>query len=343
MRSINWLWNRSGKTTRQAKPLQRWRRTWAQLEMLEDRLAPAAAFAQFLDPNPAPGNNFGATVVPLSTGNVVITSPGDDFGGTNAGAVYLFNGATGALISTLRGSTAGDQIGSFGVTALSNGNYVVRSLSWDNGAATNAGAVTWGSGTAGVSGVVSASNSLVGSTGGDQVGLGGVTVLSNGNYVVRSAFWDNGIALDAGAVTWGDGNTGVKGVVSASNSLIGSTAGDQVGLDGVTVLSNGHYVVSSYIWNNGAATQAGAVTWGNGSSGVTGAVSASNSLVGSKGNDQVGSSGVTALSNGNYVESAVPSGTTEQRRMQSSDVGDGSSGVSGVVSASNSFRRIHDE
>ena len=45
-----------------------------------------------------------------------------------------------------------------------------QQLYWDNGAATNAGAVTWGSGTAGVSGVVSSANSLVGSTANDQVG-----------------------------------------------------------------------------------------------------------------------------------------------------------------------------
>ena len=103
-----------------------------------------------------------------------------------------FNGATGALISTLIGSTANDNLGSTGVTALSNGNYVVRSLNWDNGAATDAGAVTFGSGTTGVSGAVSSTNSLVGTTTTDQVGIGGVTALSNGNYVVLSLFWDNG-------------------------------------------------------------------------------------------------------------------------------------------------------
>ena len=134
----------------------------------------AVSFLEFVDPNPAPGNQFGATVVALSTGNVVITSPMDDAGGTDAGAVYLFNGSTGALISTLRGSTASDFVGNGGVTALSNGNYVVRSANWDNGAAVDAGAVTWGSGTTGVSGVVSAANSLVGSTSGNAVGLSGV-------------------------------------------------------------------------------------------------------------------------------------------------------------------------
>ena len=60
----------------------------------------AAPISEFVDPHPAPGNQFGARVLPLSTGNVVITSPFDDAGGTDAGAVYLFNGATGALIST---------------------------------------------------------------------------------------------------------------------------------------------------------------------------------------------------------------------------------------------------
>jgi hypothetical protein len=74
----------------------------------------AAAFGQFFDPNPAPGNQFGNTVLPLRTGNVVVTSPFDDYGGTDAGAVYLFNGATGALISALRGATANDHIGSGG-------------------------------------------------------------------------------------------------------------------------------------------------------------------------------------------------------------------------------------
>ena len=95
-----------------------------------------------------------------------------------------------------------------------------------------AGAVTWGSGTAGVSGPVSATNSLVGSTANDSVGGGvgdGVTALTNGNYVVSSPDWTNGAAAGAGAVTWGSGTAGVSGPVSATNSLVGSTANDGVG------------------------------------------------------------------------------------------------------------------
>ena len=117
---------------------------------------------EFIDPNPSPGNQFGHSVVPLETGNVVITSPFDDAGGVDAGAVYLFDGSTGALISTLTGSSDADQVGEFGVTALEGGSYVVSSRFWNNGGVSNAGAVTFGDGTTGVSGVVSATNSLVG-------------------------------------------------------------------------------------------------------------------------------------------------------------------------------------
>ena len=219
-------------------------------------------------------------MVALSTGNVVITSPNDDAGGTNAGAVYLFNGATGALISTLTGSQANDTVGSSGVTALSNGNYVVRSQTWDNAGVVNAGAVTWGSGTNGTSGAVTSSNSLVGTTIYDIVGSAGVTALSNGSYVVSSANWDNAGVVNAGAVTWGNGGSGTSGAVTSSNSLVGTTASDQVGSSGLTALSNGNYVVGTANWDNAGVVNAGAVTWGNGTSGTSGAVTSSNSLVG---------------------------------------------------------------
>ncbi len=200
-------WNRS--SSRRSARLRRVRSSWIRRQVeslprvdeLEQRTL-LASFSQLIDPNPNPGNQFGHSVVALSTGNIVVTSPFDDAGGTDAGAVYLFNGSTGALISTLRGSKAGDFVGSGGVTALSNGNFVISSPAWDNGSIVNAGAVTWGSGIAGVSGVISPSNSLVGSQTGDFVGNDGVTALTNGNYLVRSSPWDNGLVADAGAVTW---------------------------------------------------------------------------------------------------------------------------------------------
>jgi hypothetical protein len=308
----------------------------------------AAPFLEFVDPNPGCGNRFGAVVVTLSTGKVVITSPGDDAGGLNAGAVYLFNGSTGALISSLRGSSANDSVGSGGVTALTNGNYLVWSPRWDNGAAVNAGAVTWGSGVSGVNGVVSAANSLVGSSPNDDLGSSGVFALPNGNYVIVSPIWNYGGIADAGAVTWGSGVSGVSGVVSPGNSLVGSTANDLVGRDGVTALSNGNYVISSSLWDNGGAVDAGAVTWGSGTAGVIGTVSVINSLVGSTAGDFVGNRnydgpymkhqvGVVGLSNGNYAVASPYWDNGAINLAGAATWGSGTTGVTGVISAANSL------
>ncbi|MGZ6274601.1 MAG: hypothetical protein ACXWMI_00655, partial [Syntrophales bacterium] len=101
----------------------------------------------------------------------MVTSPYDNFGAAGAGAVYLYNGTSGALISSLTGSHANDNVGSGGITQLTgNGNYVVKSSTWNNGATLKAGAVTWGSGITGVPGLVSAANSLIGSKAADTVG-----------------------------------------------------------------------------------------------------------------------------------------------------------------------------
>src|SRR5262249_29696960 len=139
------------------------------------------------------------------------------------------------------------------------------------------GAATWSSGTTGISGVVSQTNSLVGSSAGDLVG-DCVFALQNGNFVVGSPSWNS----DRGAATWGSGTTGITGVVSATNSLVGSnrhagaSPGDEVG-DIITALQNGNFVVGSPSWNS----DRGAATWGSGTTGITGVVSATNSLVGS--------------------------------------------------------------
>jgi hypothetical protein len=139
--------------------------------------------------------------------------------------------------NSLVGSTANDAVGSDGVTALTNGHYVVSSLNWRSETILDAGAVTWGNGTSGISGVVSSNNSLVGSTANDAVGSGGVTALTNGNYVVRSTFWDSGTITNVGAVTWGNGTSGVSGVVSSSNSIVGQTGG-QGGSWSITTATN---------------------------------------------------------------------------------------------------------
>jgi hypothetical protein len=311
----------------------------AALFFIPDSAPSAVASTQTDIPGPAGSGEFGYKVAVLPNGNIVVVDPFYDAPGpiVHVGAVYLYNGATGALISTLTGSTAYDQIGVGGVTGLSNGNYVVASPYWDNGSAADAGAVTWGSGTTGVSGVVSAANSLVGSHTDDRVG--DVTVLINGNYVVGSPSWNNdaAVASDAGAATWGNGVTGVHGVVSAANSLVGSHIGDRVGNGGVTALTNNNYVVTSPGWDNDTTLYVGAVTWGDGTTGVSGVVSAANSLVGSTAGDNVGSNGVTALNNGNYVVLSYLWHNGTAARAGAATWGNGMTGVSGVVSAANSL------
>jgi len=238
---------------------------------------------------PAGSAAFGWQVVGLPNGNIVVTDPQWS---SSTGAVYLYT-AEGALISTLTGSQANDYVGQ-GITVLPSGNFVVSSPNWANGAATYAGAVTLVDGASGLSGHISADNSLVGTTHGSSVGSWGITVLSNGNYVVGSPFWGSETTAEIGAVTFVNGHTGLTGAVSADNSLIGTTPQDFIGLS-VVALTNGNYVVANPIWSAGS----GAVTWANGTTGLSGPVSASNSLIGST-YDGIGS-GITPLTNGNYV------------------------------------------
>jgi hypothetical protein len=220
---------------------------------------------------PAGSEAFGLSITVLTNGNYVVTDPLHDIPGvTDVGAVHLYNGTSHILISTITGSTPSDQVGTGGVTALTNGNFVISSPQWRNGGYSQAGAATWGNGTTGISGVVSLANSLVGSTPNDNVSSYGIRALPNGHYVVVSPHWENNVLLmnDAGAVTWGNGTTGIAGLVSESNSLVGSRWDDAVGSDGITILSNNNYVVTSTKWGGSTPiTSLGAVTWGNGSGG----------------------------------------------------------------------------
>lgn len=276
-------------------------------------------------------------VTPLTNGNYVVRSTGWNGG---VGAATWGNGTTGTTgpvspTNSLVGSTAGDQVGQSGITALTNGNYVVASSNFD---ATRLGAATWGNGATGTTGVVSAANSLVGSQPNDNVGSGVMTALANGNYVVSSPVWDDGTTTaDVGAATWGDGATGIIGPVTTANSLVGTQATDEVGIGGVTALTNGNYVVASYRWDDVATADAGAATWGNGATGLVGTVSAANSLVGSTASDQIGSAGVWPLTNGNYVVTSRSWHNGAVAQAGAATWGNGTTGITGTVTPANSL------
>ncbi len=231
-------------------------------------------------------------------------------GTADVGAVTLCSATVGcngtvSPANSLIGSTANDRVGDYGntgllITMLPNGNYIVRSPFWDNGATSNAGAVTFCNAATNscANQIVSASNSLVGSTTQDSGGSTSINILANGNFLVNTPTWDNISAIDAGAITLCSGATGCSGAISASNSLVGTTTGASNGRV-LTTLSNSNYVVSNQFWD-GAANDVGAVTFCDGTIGCTGAVSAANSLVGSTLSDNIGNS-ITELRNGNYV------------------------------------------
>ncbi len=235
----------------------------------------------------------------LANGNVVVIDSSWGDGVLNSiGAVYLYDSETGALISSLTGQSEEDWVGADGIVELPNGYFVVLSPSWNGGVGGqgDVGAVTWVNSTTGLTGVVSVTNSLVGSQNSDGVGSEGATVLTNGNVVIGSADWHSGTD-DVGAATWMPA-TGITGEVSITNSLIGVAGGDRVGAK-VIALSNGNYAVAVDAWNN----TRGAVTWGNGATGITGVVGVANSFVGSNVDDRIGNR-LYALTNGKYVLSS---------------------------------------
>ncbi len=277
---------------------------------------------------------FGARVEVLPNGNFVVV---DTAFAQNIGAVYLYNGATRALISALTGSLPDDKVGSFGIRVLADGNFLVRSPDWNSGAVAKVGAVTWVNGTTGLNGQVSTANSLHGTTAADRVGSDGVAALANGNYVVSSSLWDNGELADVGAVTWVNGATGLTGPVTTANSLYSTNAGDQVGEGGVEPLVNGNYVVASPGWSDGDIFDVGAVTWVNGTTGLSGPVTTANSLHGTKFGDLVGGSGVWALPNGNYVVSSMFWSDTGSQQAGAVTWANGTTGLTGPVSRSNSL------
>ena len=255
------------------------------------------------------GDLSGPTIVPVGSGAFAVAARQWDDPATlagNVGAVVFCDGATRCQGETptaanaLVGSTAVDNVGSV-LVALTNGNYVVGSSAWDDGALSDVGAATFCSGTTGCQGPVTAANSYTGTTVGDVVG-GQIVALANGNYVVAAPSFDNGAATNAGAIRLCSGTSGCFGTASPANALVGSTSADLLGSsNGVIALANGNYVVRSQSFDDGGIANVGAVTWCDATSGCTGAVSLSNSLIGATSGDQLGDGGVTAYPDGSYA------------------------------------------
>lgn len=220
----------------------------------------------------------------LPNGNIVVADPA--YGTTDArnlGAVSLFR-PDGTLIQRVEGTHQDDALGSGGITVLDNGHFVVSSPGWGGGTFSRAGAVTRGHAEQGLPTAISASNSLVGDSSGDQVGGGGVYALGNGHYVVISRDWGAGTAASVGAMTWARSDGSTVGTVTAANSLVGRAARDFGGAE-LFRFPEGNAVVLLPEWNNGPVSNAGALLWLAGDAPTTGSVSAANALVGATADD----------------------------------------------------------
>jgi hypothetical protein len=292
----------------------------------------------------------GAGVVALTNGNYIVVSRywsnGEILG---AGAVTWANGQTGiagavSAQNSLVGSTAFDSVGGYDIEnrvwALSNGNAVVVSPMWDNGAIADAGASTWIDGTKGLTGPISAANSLVGASASDRVGeetgnYYGFAELPGGRYAVQTPRWNNEQDRHVGAITWGDIAVGIHGVISSANSLVGATSHDLFAAR-VFALDDGNWVVGSPQWSNGNVQSVGAATWIDGSAPLVGAITAENSLIGTTGFDEVGTS-ITALRDGRYVVASPAWHNGDVYQAGAATWVDREGPRNGVVSAANSL------
>jgi hypothetical protein len=162
------------------------------------------------------------------------------------------------------------------------------------------------------------------------VGSGSLTWNAAGDLLISHNSWQYAGAANAGAITYCKSTSDCTGAVSASNSLVGTLANDQVGKD-FRFLSNGKYIVASSDWHG-----LGAVTLCSAVSGCSGTISAANSLIGSSLNDQIGTN-VRELPNGNYVVASPNWNNAAVVDAGAVTWCSAISGCQGVVSAANSL------
>jgi filamentous hemagglutinin family protein len=241
---------------------------------------------QLLDPNPAAGNIFGNESAVLSNGNIVISAPGDDLIARDAGAVYLFDPNTGALLSTINGANVEDRFGFGALTALNNGNYVFGNIFADINGVVDAGTVILANGTTGRE-----ISRISGANPNDVFGSTKIVPLNNGNYVFGNPNATINGNVNAGTVILANGTTGQE-----INRISGVNQDDAFGNNTIVALINSNYVFGNPNADVNGILNSGAVILGNGATGTE-----ISRISGANANEFFGSSKLTALDNGNYV------------------------------------------
>lgn len=246
------------------------------------------------DPTAAAGNEFGKHVSILPNGNIVFVVSKDSSVASNNGAVHLFNPYSQTLVASFYGDGADDQFGAnifdnAPVSVLPNGNFVIAASSDTVDGVVNAGQVLLVNGTTGA--VIG--TPIKGATTADQVGISGVAVLSNGNYVIPSPYQDVAGKSDAGSLILVNGETGAQ----IGNAITGNDSFDLFGLGGVLTLANGNFVAAAYQDDVDGVVDAGSLALFDGST----AEQIGATLAGDNANDQISSGGIRELPSGNFL------------------------------------------
>jgi Calx-beta domain/RTX calcium-binding nonapeptide repeat (4 copies)/FG-GAP repeat len=151
----------------------------------------------FFNPTPESSDNFGGSVAAMGN-NVLIGSNRDNIGATGAGAAYLFDGITGALLKTFLNPTPAN-FDEFGFSVSAVGNNVLIGTPNDNDLA---GAAYLFDGTTGA-----LLRTFLNPTPTDRDQFG-YTVAAVGNNVLIGAPYNDTGAVNAGAAYLFDGVTG---------------------------------------------------------------------------------------------------------------------------------------
>ena len=195
-----------------------------------------------------------SSVTALSSGNYIVTSTGADIGmNVDAGSVILASGTTGNRIGSTDGVSAGEFLGSFGITERASGNYVIRSRNADPGGIVDAGSIILASGTTG-----SEIGRVDGDTASERFGNNvNFFSLGSSDFLVFDPEHGGGAGIVAqiADVDLGGGNI-LRG------SITGANPGDQVGNSfgiSTTVSSGANYVIAARNVAVGGNANAGSV------------------------------------------------------------------------------------
>jgi hypothetical protein len=191
-------------------------------------------------------------------GSFAIFSEFDDDGlMSNAGSIKIIDKNTNSLLFNIKGSEVNYRLGNGNFLLLSNKNFILYSSEADNGVLSNAGRVDLFNGLNG-----SLIISIKGDQDSDHLGGDGVSVLSNGNFVISSSQDDVNGLLDAGSVMLVDGASGL-----VLKQYKGKKSDDRISIGGTKVFSNGDFAFISDLEDVGAIDSAGTVRFVNGLSG----------------------------------------------------------------------------